>query len=113
MKPNLAIQAARDIKAMCFIDQDQGRGDETRTWATLDENLAAERIQESLEAQHRKTWVLAQQWFAHLCKTTAPAWDGKSGFQSLKGYQPSKHAQQYADAARALPCPPIEATKDK
>ena len=66
-----------------------------------------------LEAQHRKTWALAQQRFAHLCETTAPAWDGKSGFQSLKGYQPSKHAQQYADAARALPCPPIEATKDK
>lgn len=90
-KPIPALQAARDIKAMCFIEEDQGRGDEVRTWATLDENLAAERIQEALEAQHRKTWALATKSVAKICQ----------GYESL------------VDEIILLPCPPIEATKDK
>jgi hypothetical protein len=43
-----ALKLAREIKALCFIDQDNGRGDEVRTWATLDEDVVAELIDSAL-----------------------------------------------------------------
>ena len=33
--------AAREIRSLCFIDRDRGRGDEERYWATIDEKLVA------------------------------------------------------------------------
>jgi hypothetical protein len=43
-----ALKLMREIKTMCFIDQDNGRGDEVRIWATLDEDVVAKMIADAL-----------------------------------------------------------------
>lgn len=56
-----------------------------------------------LEAQHRKTWALAMEHHSSAARTAMIA---------------DLRADEFtcsicADAVRATPCPPIEATKDK
>ena len=56
----VALKLAQEIKALCFIDQDNGRGDEVRIWATLDEDVVAELIADAL-AQARLEGAKAMQ----------------------------------------------------
>jgi hypothetical protein len=55
-----ALKLMREIKTMCFIDQDNGRGDEVRIWATLDEDVVAKMIADAL-AQARLEGAKAMQ----------------------------------------------------
>ena len=54
------------------------------------------------EAQHRKTWALAAETYSKEVEADCIAYEAD--------YTEGKRR---ADRIRALPCPPIEATKDK
>ena len=64
------------------------------------------------EAQHRKTWALAMESVAHIVETHAITQNGK--YTKVVDSPPKdSNFERSGQAIRALPCPPIEETKDK
>jgi hypothetical protein len=72
------------------------------TEGVMSKEQAAECIDTALNEARLEGARAMQFATVRLAHTKAPVWDGKSGFKSLNGYQPSKHGKQYADAIRAL-----------
>ena len=56
---------------MCFIDQDNGRGDEVRIWATLDEDVVAKMIADALAQARLEGARVMQEAAAWLCDEEA------------------------------------------